>query len=222
VLQFAAGQQQQLQQQQQGPGGPGGELLLLGSSRGALAALQDAHALDDAPDELRQQWEAAGLIAAVEVLAALQAQHGLVLQQGAEVPVAAAAAGGAGARAGSGGAHGAGFGQAQQQQQQQQQQLKQQRQLEQQLEQHQLPPGTVDVSFVLPDGRRVAVLVLYEDAYCSYPTNRLKGAAAVDVLVLQALGCAVLPLPVAEWRALGGDGARQQRYLAARLAAATG
>jgi hypothetical protein len=64
--------------------------------------------------------------------------------------------------------------------------------------------------------------VLYGDAYCSYPTNRLKGAAALDVLVAQCLGLAVLPLPVAEWQALQGDAAQQQRYLEARVAAATG
>jgi hypothetical protein len=44
----------------------------------------------------------------------------------------------------------------------------------------------------------------------------------VDVLVLQALGLAVLPLPISEWQALGGYAQQQQRYLRARLAAATG
>lgn len=42
------------------------------------------------------------------------------------------------------------------------------------------------------------------------------------MLVLQALGLAVLPLPISEWQALAGDGAQQQRYLRARLAATTG
>jgi hypothetical protein len=64
--------------------------------------------------------------------------------------------------------------------------------------------------------------VLDEGRYCNAPASRLRGAAAVDVLVLQALGLTVLPLPVLEWQTLGGDVAQQQRYLKARLAAAIG
>jgi hypothetical protein len=55
-----------------------------------------------------------------------------------------------------------------------------------------------------------------------HPSNRLRGSAAVDILALQALGLAVLPLPLQEWQALDGNAAEQQRYLKARLAAATG
>lgn len=43
----------------------------------------------------------------------------------------------------------------------------------------------------------------------------------MDILALQALGLAVLPLPLQEWRALGDSPSEQQRYLKARLAAAT-
>jgi hypothetical protein len=66
--------------------------------------------------------------------------------------------------------------------------------------------------------------VLDDGRYCHSPPppKRLRGAAAVEVLVLQALGLAVLPLPISEWQALAGDEQRQQRYLKARLAAATG
>lgn len=64
--------------------------------------------------------------------------------------------------------------------------------------------------------------LLYEGSYCNYSTNRLRGAAALDVLALQSLGLEVLPLPVAEWQVLQGDAAQQQRYLKARLDAATG
>jgi hypothetical protein len=69
-----------------------------------------------------------------------------------------------------------------------------------------------------------AAQVLDDGRYCHSPPppKRLRGAAAVDVLVLQALGLAVLPLPISEWQALAGDEQRQQRYLKARLAAATG
>lgn len=64
--------------------------------------------------------------------------------------------------------------------------------------------------------------VLDEGRYCNSPPGRLRGAAAVDVRVLQALGLGVLPLPLAEWQALGGQAEQQQRYLRARLAAAAG
>lgn len=64
--------------------------------------------------------------------------------------------------------------------------------------------------------------VLDESCYCVHPPNRLRGAAAVDILVLKALGLSVLPLPVAEWQQLEGDAAKQQKYLKARLAAAIG
>jgi hypothetical protein len=63
--------------------------------------------------------------------------------------------------------------------------------------------------------------LLFDDRYCNEPHNRLRGAAAVDVLALQALGCSVLPLPLQEWQALGDSAAEQQRYLKARVAAAT-
>jgi hypothetical protein len=63
--------------------------------------------------------------------------------------------------------------------------------------------------------------LLFDDRYCMQPSNRLRGAAAVDILVLQALGVSVLPLPLQEWQALDGNAAEQQRYLKARLAAAT-
>ena len=63
--------------------------------------------------------------------------------------------------------------------------------------------------------------LLFEDRYCQQPPNRLRGAAAVDILVLQALGVAVLPLPLQEWQALGDSQSDRQRYLQARLAAAT-
>jgi hypothetical protein len=45
---------------------------------------------------------------------------------------------------------------------------------------------------------------------------------AVQVLALQSLGWAVLPLPVREWQALGRDTAAQDAYLRARIAAAVG
>lgn len=63
--------------------------------------------------------------------------------------------------------------------------------------------------------------LLFEDRYCNYPPNRLRGAAAVDILALQALGLSVLPLPLQDWQKLGADAAVQQRYLKARVAAAT-
>lgn len=63
--------------------------------------------------------------------------------------------------------------------------------------------------------------VLDESRYCNSPPNRLRGAAAVDILALKALGLSVLPLPVSEWQMLEGDAAKQQKYLKARLAAAT-
>jgi hypothetical protein len=70
--------------------------------------------------------------------------------------------------------------------------------------------------------RRVAVAVLDDDCYCASPEGRLRGSAAAQVLALQALGCAVMPLPVHEWRGLGGDAERQDAYLRARIAAAVG
>lgn len=63
------------------------DLLLLGSSRGALACLQQPEVLAGAPQGLREQWEQAGMLAAVDVLRALQEQQGWTLQ--ARVPVAA-------------------------------------------------------------------------------------------------------------------------------------
>lgn len=70
---------------------------------------------------------------------------------------------------------------------------------------------------------RVLLLLqlLFGDRYCNTPRNRLRGAAAVDILALQALGLSVLPLPIQEWQALGDSAPEQQRYLNARVAAAT-
>ncbi|KAF8063663.1 hypothetical protein HT031_003518 [Scenedesmus sp. PABB004] len=84
------------------------------------------------------------------------------------------------------------------------------------------PAALVDLYVTLPDGRAAAVLVLDESRYCHSPPGRLRGGAAVEVLVLQGLGLAVLPLPLAEWQALGGDAQLQARYLRARLDAAAG
>eukprot|EP00878_Enallax_costatus_P037272 GHUV01042089.1.p1 GENE.GHUV01042089.1~~GHUV01042089.1.p1 ORF type:complete len:125 (+),score=67.61 GHUV01042089.1:47-376(+) len=97
-----------------------------------------------------------------------------------------------------------------------------QQQQQQQQEQQEQVDAIIDVCLKMPDGGRVAVLVLDESRYCNHPTNRLRGAAAVDILVLKALGVSVLPLPVAEWQLLRDDAARQQKYLTARLAAAVG
>lgn len=68
---------------------------------------------------------------------------------------------------------------------------------------------------------RVCLQPLFDDRYCNSPRNRLRGAAAVDILALQALGLSVLPLPLQEWQALGDSPSEQQRYLKARVAAAT-
>jgi hypothetical protein len=63
--------------------------------------------------------------------------------------------------------------------------------------------------------------LLFDDRYCITPRNRLRGSAAVDILALQALGLSVLPLPLQEWQALADSTPEQQRYLKARVAAAT-
>jgi hypothetical protein len=71
--------------------------------------------------------------------------------------------------------------------------------------------------------RQVAVAVLDEEScYCPFPVGRLRGSVAAQVLVLQSLGWAVVPVPVREWVALGGDAATQDAYLKARVAAAVG
>lgn len=63
------------------------ESFLLGGCRGEplLAALQDSGpALSDAPDGIRQQWEAAGMLSALTVLHQLQ-KLGYQLEQGLAV-----------------------------------------------------------------------------------------------------------------------------------------
>lgn len=72
-----------------------------------------------------------------------------------------------------------------------------------------------------PERVPVPTQVLPGSCYCQQPATRLRGSAAVELLVLRALGLAALPLPVREWQGLSGDEQRR-RYLQARLAAAVG
>jgi len=121
------------------------DILQLGSCKGdvLLFALQDYKSgLTDANPLIRQQWEEAGLLAALELLSRLQ-ESGYKLEQGAEV----SAGQGLGPAAAQ---QGLGSGDPIQQQQQQQGE--------------ELPPAKVDLSFVLRDEqsgeeRRVAVVV---------------------------------------------------------------
>lgn len=72
--------------------------------------------------------------------------------------------------------------------------------------------------------------VLPPSRYCEEPPNRLRGRPAAELMTLQALGWAVLPLPVREWQELeqeaSGDAKAlaltRERYLRARIAAALG
>jgi hypothetical protein len=105
------------------------ELLLLGAVRAAVGP-DDLAAVAAAEPAIRQQWEAAGLLAPAQILAAVQ---GLGYEVERKVVVAAAAGA-----------------QSQQQQQQQQQQEE---------EEEEELCAVVDVCLKLPDGRRVAVLV---------------------------------------------------------------
>jgi hypothetical protein len=70
--------------------------------------------------------------------------------------------------------------------------------------------------------RRVVVAVLDEESYCVMPPGRLRGSTAAQVFALQALGWAVMPLPLHEWQELGDDAAAREAYLKARVLAAVG
>lgn len=80
--------------------------------------------------------------------------------------------------------------------------------------------GTFPVSIAVSiKGMRVAVQVLQVTDCCSNLPSRLRGSVAIDHMLMERQGWALLPVPAQEWLQLGGGQEEQTPYLVRRLKA---